>query len=273
MIITESFVWINFPKTASTFVRECLRELYTIPWWNLAKKNRFKNRWMNELEMPLIFAPGIPRYGSPTPHGVFRQIPLEFQNLPVLSAVRDPVERLVSLYHYGDWKKQDALPRPLDEIRYQYPTFPEIEFEDFYKFMYSEKNYIIVGNKNFFIGPQSHSLLNFFCNKSKIQHDQEIRFESWNQLSNLFKNISFISSKNISEDLCLLLASYSHDIKDLKFIMGKNKINVSIQKKININNETKNKIYSNEWLLNIINENSGNISNNISEKILAKENS
>jgi hypothetical protein len=258
MIITESFVWINFPKTASTFVRECLRELYIIPWWNLAKKNRFKNRWMNELELPLIFAPDIPRYGIPTPHGVMRQIPSEFQELPVLSAVRDPVERLVSLYHYGDWKKQDALPKPLDEIRNQYPTFPEIDFFDFYE-LYHKIKYIIVGNSIISIGPQSHSLLKFFCKESQILNNSKIHFKSWQEVSALFNTVNFISSTNISADLRAHLIKYNFDSKDINFIENKKRVNVSAQSKIKISSELKYKIYEQEWILDLINKKSGRV--------------
>jgi hypothetical protein len=260
MIITESFVWINFPKTASTFARECLRELYRIPCWNLAKKKRFKGRWIKEINMPLIFAPDIPRFGKPTPHGVVRQIPDEYNKLKILSAVRDPVERLLSLYHYGDWKKNDALIDSIETINIRYPNFPDIQFEEFYEYLYEKKRYVSVNNNKYAIGRQSYSLLNFFCNRENIEDNNKIKFDSWEKLAEIFNKVIFISAKNISQNLYNNLLKLGYSQKDLEFILKKDKINVSNKDyNIQLNNELKKNIYSSEWVLDTIHNSSGNI--------------
>ena len=108
MIITDSFVFLNYPKTGSTFVREALSELY---------KKKQKKRWpwsRNKRYFEMYEAPDVremsqQRYGNPNPHGTYWQIPERAQHLPVYSVFRDPFRRVPSLYHYADWKKQEAL--------------------------------------------------------------------------------------------------------------------------------------------------------------------
>lgn len=260
MIITESFVWINFPKTASTFVRECLRELYTIPWWNLAKRKRFDGRWMREMEMPLIYAPDIARFGKPTPHGVVRQIPQEYIHLKMLSSVRDPVERLVSLYHYADWKKTDALNDSIDNLRARYPKFPDLKFDEFYDLFCQKQKRFIVNKKSYLLGGQSYSLLNFFCNFQNIHNNQEIIFQSWGELAEIFNQVVFISSKNFSRQLFENILKFGYSQKDLNFILDKEMVNISKRNsEVIINNSLTQKIYASEWLLDMINNGSGQI--------------
>lgn len=209
--------------------------------------------------MPLIFAPGIPRFGKLTPHGVVRQIPVEFSGFPIVSAVRDPVERLVSAYLYGDWKKQDALPENLDSIKLKYPNFPHIEFDDFYKLFSSEENHFIIDNTKIACGGQSWSLLNFFCKKLDIKNNQKICFSSWGDFASIFDSVFFLPSNNISLDLHSQLKKFDFSLKDINFIKYKKKSNVSKKTDTQLSSNLQSRIYQQEWLLNLVNNSSGKI--------------
>ena len=124
MIITESFVWINYPKTASTFVRNSLKELYEIKPLDFMKAWRFRSRFMKEVMCPELRPGTGERHGTPTPHGTVSQIPLIHKGLPVASAFRDPVDRYISLYNFGDWKSPDQMPESIDKIRETFSSYP-----------------------------------------------------------------------------------------------------------------------------------------------------
>jgi len=261
MIITESFVWINFPKTASTFVRECLRELYTIPWWNLAKKRRFKGRWMKEIDVRNIRSKNPSRAGKPTPHGMLRQIPPEFSHLPVVTALRCPAERLVSLFNYGDWKKNEAIPFSLEEIKLHFPSFPNLSFEMFIEYLkfYYLNCKLIVGNNLVSIGPQSWDLLDFFY--TETNHDPNIlNFNSFKEIEALFSNVTILGSEKINKSLHHFLHEQQHYQRDIQFILDKKKVNVSSNICSYQNNDYQKKILNDEYLFDMIFRNNGKIS-------------
>jgi len=135
MIVTESFVWINYPKTASTFTREVLKELYAVRRLNLMKVWRFRSRFIKEVLCPELRPGTGSRHGTPTPHGTISQIPTDHWDLPVASAFRDPIERYVSLYNYGDWKVSDQMPEGIEKIRMRFPSYPDLGLADFIRYI------------------------------------------------------------------------------------------------------------------------------------------
>jgi hypothetical protein len=103
MIITESSVWMNFPKSGSTFVRKALRHLYQTRRRDLLRRFRMRRRSMREIMCPNLGQGHTEeRRGRPTPHGVVSQIPPEFTHFPVISSIRNPLATLVFLYTYAD---------------------------------------------------------------------------------------------------------------------------------------------------------------------------
>jgi hypothetical protein len=253
MIITESFVWINFPKTASTFVRECLRELYTIPWWNLAKKRRFKGRWMKEIQLPNIRSKNPLRQGKPNPHGLVRQIPDEYKKLPVVSAIRPPVDWLVSLYYYGDWKKTEALPAPIEKIALKFPKFPELNLWEFGNYLESflTNSSLTIGGSEVPVGIQSMAMIEFYSPDDYYSRGQ-FAFTDQSKLWDIFNKIFFVDSNYINIELHKFLLKNGYHKKDLSFLLTKGKVNFSIKTAEDLPQSFKEKINRNEWIVNHI---------------------
>lgn len=131
MIITRRFVLINFPKTGSTFARQVVAALYA------ARRNKqtlvqkiigtLRTKECMELYLPNTEFKNAD--GSPDQHGRYEQVPSHYKKLPVLSVVRDPVIRNISLYEFGWWKQHPVA--PVAELKRHFPAWPDLDFETF----------------------------------------------------------------------------------------------------------------------------------------------
>jgi hypothetical protein len=62
------------------------------------------------------------------PHGTCQQIPLERRNEQILSCIRNPFARYVSIYEYGAGKT--AYQNKREQIQQGFPDFPELSFQE-----------------------------------------------------------------------------------------------------------------------------------------------
>lgn len=184
---------------------------------------------MKEIQMPNIRTLNPLRQGRPTPHGIRRQIPDPYLGLPIVSSLRPAVERLISLYAYGDWKKDDALPATLIDIKQVYPTFPDITFEQFVEYLQSYQSphlSVSVASMILQIGPQSLGVIEFFSDRMPVKN-RNFEFQNWQELSSIFRQIIFLKSQVINEELRHFLLSCGYHTKDLRFIENMPRINSS----------------------------------------------
>jgi hypothetical protein len=252
MIITESFVWINYPKTASTFVREVLKEIYKTNLLKPGKLWRFRSKSMKEVFCPELRPDSGPRYGKPTPHGTVSQIPESARKLPVVTCYRDPVGRYLSLYNYGDWKKEDQFPKPIDEIKEFFPMFPELSILDFIKFteiFYGNKK-IRIGDSEVSIGPITADFLTFFSAFDKNDNGV-LSYASWDKIDKNLNRITFLDYKSIRSELRKFLTQMRYHTDDIEHALRLPPINVSTKHKSGseIDLETKRHIETTEWFL------------------------
>jgi hypothetical protein len=122
MIINDYLVFVHQPKTGGHFVREVLhhasqREIREFPL-GYFRRAGFLPRHLRDKE--------VGDY-----HATCRDIPPEHRHKPVLSAVRDPFDYYVSLYHYGWWASHPEVYRDVDEVQRAFPNFPKLSFEEF----------------------------------------------------------------------------------------------------------------------------------------------
>jgi hypothetical protein len=251
MIITESFVWINNPKTASTFVRNVLSELYRHRGKSLQARWRLRKRKFRELLVPERRPSSGARFGKPTPHGTVKQIPKQFSQLPVVSAIRHPVARYASLYYYADWKKVDQLPVQLEIIRKVFPNFPDLSIREFFEYTikFYGNNTLVVGQSAFDIGPMSADFLRFFSSESGDEENKFI-FESWESLTEQLRRITFLNSSKINQELFTFLLMLEFDPKDIVFLKNKAPDNVSEKSKTtDLSDPFRELVRNTEWLL------------------------
>lgn len=247
MIITDSFVYLNFPKTGSSFVRKVLRELHRrqkpAPSWQFWKKART----MEEYEAPNLRIKSGPRRGSPTPHGCRWQIPDAASGLPVASGVRDPFERAWSAYRYADWKKPEALLAGEEEIREAFPRFPELSFEEFltYQNTYPPRRLTVAGKG---CGPLTTAFVYFFLPEPP-EDETRLVFESAQEVEQSVSGVEYLPCEELNESLAEFLSGSGYTEEELAHVRERDPVNVAGRKEIDPEREkARDLVREQEWL-------------------------
>ncbi|MDW3193281.1 MAG: hypothetical protein R8G66_12995 [Cytophagales bacterium] len=114
MIITNDFVLLNNPKTGSTYCRKIIKQLYKdMPRWKVHLGLTLDEKYFLELKSPNLSFPDRPK----NQHGRFSQIPKKYQNIKVVSVVRNPYDKLISAYEYKYHLKRRPSPEILEKAR------------------------------------------------------------------------------------------------------------------------------------------------------------
>lgn len=136
MIVTDSFVVLNFPRTGSTFVRSALQALRPRRWdpRRLLGRSPPPLRGFRELLLPIDRTANAERLGRRSQHGRWGQIPESHRHLPVVSVVRHPLDLAVSHFMHDLWRRQP--PADETELRRRFPRWPDLPFGEFLEFLH-----------------------------------------------------------------------------------------------------------------------------------------
>ena len=195
MFICDDFVFVHLPKTGGTFVTEILQKLYPN---------------------------GIVH---PYKHGTCSDIPKEYSHLPIVSVMRNPLDRYVSQYYYGWWKRNLELYCG-DVCKTRYPNFDDISFADFvlladefFKGYFESKPNGYANNKAEPLGWHTEQYIRFyFKNPKKVFAElTNESIESGEYLSERFK-VTILPNENLNQALYELLLSFGHSEKALDFL-------------------------------------------------------
>jgi hypothetical protein len=233
MIITDDFVYLVYPKTASAFTREVLDKIHCTDnkfakWFYSKFKNFYYPSYYERKKVVKIEVHN--RKGALTEHGLYLQIPSEHQSKKVFTVTRDPFDRLVSLYTYRDWEETNEL-LINDFVKTNYPNYPNLTFEEFVTCLYTVNP--LVNDAKFDlkedIGPLTIQFILFYFKDPYTVLNQKL---SYNYIyNNLFiedmPNIFFAKMSNLKEDLILFLTEMGYHPKQLEFIQSKGKTNIS----------------------------------------------
>jgi len=116
MILTKKFVFIHLRKTGGTFVTTVVSRVY--------RKRGFLARWARKVKGKDFF--------NLNQHGTCAEIPPSHRGLPIVSSVRNPYDRYVSMYHFKGWTRSpEQWFADLDAVRRRYPHSPDLTFEEF----------------------------------------------------------------------------------------------------------------------------------------------
>ena len=109
MILTDRFVYIHLPGTGGTFVTRAIEQVY-------------RTR---------VAAGSSPRPVNTNKHGTCREIPESHRHLPIVSNIRNPLDRYVASYEYAWWRKHEMPGIARRDILRIYPHYPDISFAEF----------------------------------------------------------------------------------------------------------------------------------------------
>jgi len=240
MIITDDFIMLNFPKTGSSFARKSIKKLYSK--FNLA---------IEELLLPNIR--DLQSYGKLDYHGVFCQIPQKHSCKKVVSIIRNPIDRILSLYAYGAWKER--LPMPCDEITKAFPSFPNLNISEFLKLQDKSVPYRLgVDYKGVDIGVQSiHMIQMFFKKPEEVLKDVLLGRHYGNNFFSNMGEIKFLRQEFLRNDLIAFLSLVGFKKSETEFILTdkvSNATNYDQDKSLFVNNDLMAYIKEKEWLYN-----------------------
>ncbi len=234
--MTNDFVFINYPKTGSTFVRYILDYIHAIEE-NGKPKYSFKNyKRIDHKNIRAINRTDL------TPHGVLSQIPISHINKPIISIERNIFDRLISLYEYGFWKKNPSF--PMLEILDLYPDFPKLSFPKYLDYIY---DFLPYRSDNRFSYLPDYGLLSidFIMFFSSLDPVKELNSWDTGAEENFFKSlkeIQFIDFSKLRSELYATLINFGYDSQDLKVILNSDPINIS-------HNRCPNRSYFNDSLI------------------------
>jgi len=235
MFITDDFVYIHYPKTGGTFVTDVLKQLY-----RRKSKSRFLNKVIPRRAHKRVktgggWNPFHVGYFETNKHGTCDEIPPEHRHKPVVSNIRSPYSRYVSHYEFAYWKdhvEEEFTPLKLDEIREQFPHFPDLTFEEYVDLWNNiwlpRKTSTIYSSTLDQIGIETFEFVRFFFkNPDPIlveMHENYNRFiEAKTYLSDMF-DVHFLRTHNLNEDLYNLMSHFGWKTSDIEFVLYMDRI-------------------------------------------------
>lgn len=218
MIITNDFILINFPKTASSFTREVIKKVY----------ERYSDKLFEEYFAPVIVDSKLA--GQTSQHGTVQQIPSAHKSKRIISIIRNPFDRYVSLYTFGWWK--DHPQTDFNILKNEFPTYPNISFYEFFKMTdrYGKKNALTASGIDYDVDIGLHSVqfIQYYSYDPASTFKRIITF-GWRKedLKVFFPDILFLHQEDLRNELLDFLQSLDLDKNDLQFIKTLDPINVS----------------------------------------------
>ena len=222
MIITDGFVMLNLPKTGSTFARQVLKSLYKTRYSELtfAKKLainlKISEPLLQEFILPNIRIKKVRRRRDQ--HGTYQQIPEKYKQREIFSIVRNPYERLLSVYEYKEWVKNPPISREL--IAQSFPQFPELSLNEFI-----EMSKMIVEQEleskspHVRIGPQSLQFIYmYFKNPGKVLQTITDDYIDSDKYLNDIADITFLRQEHLGNDMRNFLETHGFSHDELRII-------------------------------------------------------
>ena len=186
MIVTRKLVFVNFPKTGSSFVRKVLAETFKSKASRRSALNRLSSSFVKRLpdsgplgglkaaceywEAETARYSVLDRYnpvrGYYDQHGKVHQAPKQLLHRRFISVARDPSSRFCSYYHYFKTIQEDRLlPLHRDAITSSGSPISEISPQAFYDHLFWKHNCIWMQSAGLreVIGPQTLDFVNHFA--------------------------------------------------------------------------------------------------------------
>ena len=232
MILTNDFVFIHFPKNGGSFVTECLNHIYDgrqdkhgdkklsdyFYYFIDPEKTNYSTKYMSKA---LEYTGERIR----TQHQGCDEIPEKHRSKPVVSVMRNPFDRYVSLYKFGWWKRNPLLGK--DELMNAFPNFPDLSFSQYLDLVLNHRLEITKKKNNISldIGVYSLHYIKLFCK------DYLNVLSSAGDIDELgdgqFYEATFLYQENLREDLFNYLKELGWPEGKLEIIFEHKKVNTS----------------------------------------------
>ncbi|MBA3341912.1 MAG: sulfotransferase family 2 domain-containing protein [Gemmatimonadaceae bacterium] len=215
MLITENFVVLHQPKTGGTFVSDALLRIHGVVC-NVRKIGKSTN-----LAFETPYGEFIVR--GPKHNTGCDEIPEGHKRKTVLTTVRNPYDRYVSLYEFGWWKKEEYLDwyrKSMPDLDQRYPAFPDIDFTDYLRF--ANRREIAAGTD---IGIQTVGFIERYFKDAKrvLAELDEDYFSSGRYRADMF-DVHFLQTDRLNRDLHEFLLAVGYPAAEIAFILELEKV-------------------------------------------------
>lgn len=233
MLITDDFVFLNYPKTGSTFTRTVIKEIHK---QRLARRTLTRRcldivgftprLFMRELMLPNIKVSHTKQ--SRDQHGCYCQIPTAYANREVATVVRNPYTRFLSGYEFRWWKKFPLVPDSM--LAEYFPSFPDLDIDDYVRLnqlgmVHSRLNGRSVSAK---IGNQTVQFIQmFFKNPKDVLENISDDYMDSDRIFEDIAPITFLRQEQLNDELAAFLKTKGYSQKETDYIRQREKVNVT----------------------------------------------
>lgn len=238
MIITDSFVMLNNPKTGSSFARTVLKEINNrrraaSRWKRLLKRllyqRRLRRPLFKELHVPDLNYDGtLLEESEPNQHGAYSQIPQEYRNREVVSFVRNPYTLFISHYEFGWWA--DYPPFDQELLAERFPNFPDLSIDEYVDFCNFRVAHEPLGDKLIELGVGDLSrffIKMFYPEPGSVLRSLDRETINSGRLLDLMPEITFLQQENLTEDFTEFLARHGYSPGELRYVEERDRVNVT----------------------------------------------
>ena len=232
MIITDTFVMLNNPKTGSTFARTVLKEIHATYrrvqfWKRVVSFGRVRAPLFKELYLPdLTFDGSLLKESSQ--HGAYSQIPDEYRDREVVSVVRNPYTLFISHYQFRWWATHPPFPPAF--LAEKFPQFPDLSIDDFVDFSRLRVAHEPLGERltELGVGSMSRFFIKMFYREpaSIFRHLDRQMIDS-GRLLELLPTITFLRQEHLTDDLSHFLRRHGYSERELQHVAEHEKVNLT----------------------------------------------
>lgn len=197
MIITPDFVFINNPRTGTTFARKAISAAYFAA---AVEEPLCEPQAVREVFLPIHRGRG---QSGRDHHGTYAQIPRKYAHLPVVSAVRNPFTLLIASFELGLWRPKPIPRDPTGELD-QYDPQSFDFFVRVQELAMQRRWGLPFGRPGF--GPLSAHHLRMFARHPRIAIEAVKDGASDDEIESQIGPVSFLRQEYLSDDLCALMA-------------------------------------------------------------------
>jgi len=230
MIICDEIIVLNFPKTGSTFVSKVIKDIYNLRYpRNIFRKIGYKFH----LITPHLVELRLPNYQSPAPflrnnlrnHGAFCQIPKKYLGKKIVSVVRNPYARFLSIYQFKSWERYPPLEKSI--IDENLPNFPILSLNDYVQMQKIINKDCFDNNLN--IGSQTIQFIRlFFKNPDEVFNKIDLKYVSSDTVFlEDMADIELLRTESLNNDLSNFLSKNNFSVTEVAFAKNYKKVNVT----------------------------------------------
>lgn len=157
-------------------------------------------------------------------HGRWEQVPTRYSHLPVVSVIRNPVDRNISNYEFRWWATHPVAEPEL--IRQHFPDFPDLTFTEYLDYQNFNTQFRDTGVPvPADIGNQTVQFIQFFFKRPKevfAKLNDEYIYEG--KYRKDLPELTLLTTENLNRELYDYLSGMDFSTRELNFILDVDRI-------------------------------------------------